>query len=496
MKTLIFFIFIPLGFACAIALAGPRSRRFAEAAANLAGLVMASFSLYLVQIVAAHKSVVYKIGGWSSSLGICLVADGLSALMLLLINCVSMLVMVYSVTYMNGYSDRWKFYALFMLLLAGLNGLALSGDMFNLYVFLELTSITAYILVAFGISPESLEASFKYAIMGTLASLFILLGIAFVYAHASTLNMAGIAAALTERPNPVLTGFVSVLFLAGFGLKAALVPFHAWLADAHSSAPSPVSALLSGVVIKTLGVYAIMRVFFNVLGVSDKLGLALMVLGSLSMILGALMAIAQNDIKRMFAYSSVSQVGYIIFALGINTPLAILGAVFHMLNHAIFKPLLFLNAGSIERATGTRELSRMGGLNKDLHFSGFAGLIGAMSISGVPPFGGFWSKLIIIIAALQSGHLAFAIIAVLVSIVTLAYYLKFQTFAFFGSPRQKHAQLKEASWFMKLAMFILVLGCVFSALLVIPGFGQLIDSAAQALLSGAYYKETVLGLSG
>jgi multicomponent Na+:H+ antiporter subunit D len=274
------------------------------------------------------------------------------------------------------------------------------------------------------------------------------------------------------------------LFLAGFGLKAAIAPFHAWLPDAHSSAPSPVSAVLSGVFIKTLGIYAMCRVFFNVLGPSGGLLWALMMLGTLSMAAGALLAIAQTDIKRMFAYSSISQIGYIAFALGIGTPLAVFGALFHLFNHAVFKSLLFFNAGAIEYCTGERSLDRLGGLNKKLPVTGWTSLAASMGISGIPPLAGFWSKLIIIIAAVQAGHFILALIAVLASIITLAYYMKFQSFAFLGGLNEAWTNIKEAPLGMKLPMLILALMCLAGGLLLVGSFRSFLDSAVNVLLSG------------
>ena len=292
-------------------------------------------------------------------------------------------------------------------------------------------------------------------VMGSVASCFILLGIALLYSYTSSLNMADISATLAVKGHSNIVAFISVLFLMGFCLKAAVVPFHAWLPDAHPSAPAPISAMLSGVLIKTLGIYALCRVFFNGLGVSSALLLLLIILGIISMCIGAFLAIGQNDIKRMLAYSSISQIGYIIFAVGIGTPLAILGGLFHLLNHAIFKSLLFLNSGAIEYTAKTRDLNQMGGLNKSLPVTGYTSLVGSMSISGIPPLSGFWSKLIIIIAAIQAGYFGFAIIAVLVSILTLAYYLKLQRYAFFGELNKKWEKIKEVPFAMKLSMVIL-----------------------------------------
>ncbi len=494
MRYLFCFVVIPLAAALFIALLGRRIKNISDILCVLATACLLTLSLHLAQLVSLHKIIIYKMAHLPLLMGISLVADGLASFMLITLNLICLFAAVYAISYMKLYSDKWKFGSLFMLMLAGLNGVIISGDIFNLYVFLEVASISGYALVAFGTEPEDLEAAFKYAIMGSLASIFVLLGIALLYSYTSTLNMADISYCLSLKPKGKLIGFISVLFLAGFGLKSALVPFHAWLADAHSSAPTPVSAMLSGVFIKIAGIYALARVFFNVIGTSDKLLFVLMSLGIISMVVGAFLAVAQSDIKRMFAYSSISQVGYIVFALGIGTPLAILGGLFHLFNHALFKSLLFFNAGAIEYSTGTRSLNKLSGLNSKLPVTGASSLVGSMSISGIPPLGGFWSKLIIIIAAIQAGYFAFAIIAAVISIVTLVYYLKFQSFAFFGKLDSALSKIKEVPLTMKLTMISLALLCILSGLLVIPACRPFLQSATDALLAGTGYKEAVLNI--
>lgn len=488
-----FFVIIPLGSAFLISLLGKRMKYLSDILANLGTLLLLVFSVYSIRDVLTHGTVVYKVGGWIPPFGISMVLDGLSAFMLITVNLVSFLVTIYSISYMQKYTDKWRFYTLFMLMLAGMNGIIITGDLFNLFVFLEIASIASYALVAFGTEQEELEASFKYAVMGSVASSFILLGIAILYSYTSTLNMADISLVLSGKSSVMLISFISVLFLMGFGLKAALVPFHAWLPDAHPSAPAPISAMLSGVFIKTLGVYALARIFFNVLGVSNKLLFVLIVLGIISQIIGAVLAIAQTDIKRMFAYSSISQMGYIIFALGIGTPLAILGALFHLFNHAIFKSLLFLNSGAIEYSFNTRDLNKLGGLNKLMPVTAGTGLLASMSISGIPPLGGFFSKLIIIIAAIQAGYFGLALVAVLVSIITLAYYLKFLRRTFLGKFNEGWEKIKEAPWLMRLSMLVLAVICVISGLLLSPLFKPYLDSAVNVLLLGNGYKEMVFG---
>lgn len=487
------FVIVPLGAAFLISLLGKKIKTFSDILANLATFGLFIFSLYSISLVNLHKILVYKVGGWIPPIGICMVLDGLTSFMLVTVNLVSFLVTVYSINYMEKYTDKYRFYTLFMLLVAGMNGIIATGDLFNLFVFLEISSIASYALVAFGTEAEELEASFKYAVMGSVASSFVLLGIALLYSYTATLNMADISLVLSQKPSSLLVSFIAVLFLAGFGLKAALVPFHAWLPDAHPSAPAPISAMLSGVFIKTLGVYALCRFFFNILGVDTKILFILVVLGVISMVVGAVLAIAQSDIKRMFAYSSISQIGYIIFALGIGTPLAILGGLFHLFNHAVFKSLLFLNSGAIEYSTDTRDLKRLGGLNRQLPITGYTSMLGSMSISGIPPFAGFWSKLIIIIAAIQAGYFFSATVAILISIVTLAYYLKFLGFTFFGKLDEAWLKVKEVPLAMKLSMIVLAIICVISGLLIIPLFKPFLESAVNVLLAGTTYKDVVFG---
>ncbi|MFH1039176.1 MAG: proton-conducting transporter membrane subunit [PVC group bacterium] len=488
------FVAIPLGGAFLISLLGKRLRGFGDWMASLITFSVLVLTLFSIGAVRASGVLVYHVGGWPPPRGICLVEDGLTSFMLLTVNLIAFLAVIYSISYMERYTEKWKFYTLFLLMVGGMNGVVITGDMFNLFVFLEIAAIASYALVAFGTEQEELEASFKYMVLGGLASAFILLGIALLYGFTSTLNMADMSRALSEKQPAKIINFISVLFIMGFGLKAALVPFHAWLPDAHPSAPAPISAMLSGVLIKVLGVYALIRILFNVLGVTPSVLNVLMVMGTISMIAGALLAIGQSDIKRMLAYSSISQVGYIVFAFGVGTPLAILGGLFHLINHAVFKSLLFLNAGAVEYSIGTRDMKKMGGLNQRLPVTGYTSLIGSLSIAGVPPFNGFWSKLIIIIAAVQAGHFVYALIAVLVSVITLAYYLKLQRYTFFGALRKEWELVKEVPLAMRLSMIILAVFCLLGGLLLLPGPSSVfLEPARDALVEGKSYINVVLG---
>jgi multicomponent Na+:H+ antiporter subunit D len=495
-----FFMIIPLGCAFLISLLGKKSKYVGDILANLSTLFLLGLSLSSIGLVAAHKTLVYKVGGWIPPIGICLVLDGLTSFMLVTVNLVSFLVTLYAVNYMQKYTDKAKFYTLFMLMLAGMHGVIMTGDLFNLFVFLEIASIASYALVAFGTEAEELEASFKYAIMGSVASSFILLGIALVYGYTSTLNLADISLVLSQKGGGFLISFVSVLFLVGFGLKAALVPFHAWLPDAHPSAPAPISAMLSGVLIKTLGIYAIMRIFFNVFGTANTPVLSIvMFLGALSMLVGVILALSQWDFKRLLAYHSISQVGYVMLGIGLGTPLGILGGLFHLFNHSVFKSLLFLGSGAIDYSLHTRDLRQMGGLREKMPVTANTNLVASMSIAGIPPFNGFWSKLWIILACVQSYmqsgkmlYMFYALCAVVGSILTLASFMKVQKYAFFGKLNEKWQNIKEVPGLMQLSMVILAVVCIVSSLMVMPNFKPFLDSAADALLLGNGYKDAVI----
>lgn len=488
------FIAIPLASTFLNSLLGKKIKGFSDTLSAIATLSLAAISIYSIVIFKKMGVLVYKVGGWAPPIGIAMVMDGLTVFMLVTVNVVAFLVSVYSIDYMKRYTEKWIFYCLFLLMVSGMNGVIISGDLFNLYVFLEIAAISSYALVAFGTEHEELEAAFKYAVMGTVASTFILLGIVFLYSLTSTLNMADMSMELAKNSASSIVLLTSVLFLMGFGLKSAVVPFHAWLPDAHPSAPAPISAMLSGVLIKSLGVYSMVRIFFSVLGASPRILNTFMVLGALSMIIAVCLALGQWDLKRLLAYHSISQIGYVVLGIGLGTPLGILGGLFHLFNHSVFKSLLFLNSGAVEYATGTRDLQKMGGLKEKMPVTAGTSMIASMSIAGIPPFNGFWSKLIIIAACVETRHFGYAFLAVLASILTLSSFMKVQRYAFFGELKKSLINIKEAPFFMKLSMVLLALICLTGGLLLLPYLsGDFLNIARDAVLTGKDYVTVVLG---
>jgi len=300
--------------------------------------------------------------------------------------------------------------------------------------------------------------------------------------------------------------FTQIIFIAGFGLKAALMPFHAWLPDAHSSAPSPISAMLSGVLIKAIGIYSIIRLFFNMFPLSTEISTIIIILGTVSMVLGVFLAVGQWDIKRLLAYHSISQMGYVVLGVGIGmmilvnggnqsvAALSIAGGLFHLINHAVFKGLLFLNAGAIEYETGTRDLKEMGGLSEYMPVTYSTSLGASMAISGIPPFNGFFSKLVIILAAIKGKFYFLAVLAILVSIITLASFLKFQKFSFFNKQRDPGSKkISEVPFFMCFSMIGLAILCLGLSLLIFPGIREtILNPAVDALINTNGYVSSII----
>lgn len=477
------FVMAPLGMAFINLILTKFLKNISPYLALIAAFFLCGLSFRFI----GHEPFHYAIGSWLPPLGITLVWDPLSQLLILIVSIITLAVTLFAIPYMQQYTAQSKFYSLYLLMIAGMNGVILTGDFFNLFVFLEIASIASYALVAFGVEAEELEASFKYLVLGGVSSTIILLGIALLYSATGTLNMADMAITLHQGVSKNLLFFIFALFLMGFGLKSAMVPFHAWLPDAHPSAPAPISAMLSGLIIKALGIYCVARIFFMVLGIVPVIQTILMVLGGLSMVVGVFLAVGQWDFKRLLAYHSISQMGYVMVGIGLATPLGLLGAIFHLLNHAVFKSLLFLCSGAFEYTTGTRQLKQLGGLLKKMPWTGASCSVAALSISGVPPFNGFWSKLIIILALFQAQYYFLAVVTVIVSFMTLISFIKVQKYALFGTLPKRLESIREVPVLMISGMFILAFLCIGIGLFY-PFYGQLIlESARDLLINASHY---------
>lgn len=396
-------------------------------------------------------------------------ATNLSRVLLLSIGIVMFVTAHVARTAISDEIQRRNFFNILLVALIGMNGAVLVKDVFSLYVFLEVTSVSSFIAIAFNRDKNALEGAFKYLIFSTVATIMMLSAVSLLLLLAGGTSFETVGQALAPSGGNVLVKVAMGVFVCGLFIKGGLMPFHGWLPDAYSAAPAPVSVLLAGVATKASGIYAMIRLVTDVFPASAAIGEVLLLIGAISIVGGALAALGQVNLKRLLSYSSVSQVGYIILALGCassNDPvvakLGLAGAVFHLFNHSIFKSLLFVNSAALEQRLGTTDMNKMGGLGAKMPLSGLTSVIAALSTAGVPPFSGFWSKLIIVIALWKGNHYVYAAIAVMFSVVTLGYLLTMQRKIFFGTCDSNAGDIREAGY--DLAMPAVALAAVTTAL--------------------------------
>ena len=459
-----------------------------------------AFILALVKPVMWNGEIIaYWMGGrvpaGGYAIGIALEVDALSLFFALLVSAAVFVSGVYSIQYMRHDDNEREYYTLFLMLGGGVMGLVLSGDLFNMFIMVEILTFAAVALTAFrNTAKGALEAAFKYLVVGSIGSTCILVGTSMLYAQAHTLNLAQLAQLIPGSLNTATKVAFALLFV-GFGTKAFIVPFHPLAADAHGAAPASISVMISGVLTKS-GIYGIIRLtyfLFQTMGLGTMQFL-LVFIGSLSMFICVTMALAQHDFKRLLAFHSISQIGYVLTAVGLCTALGVSAGLYHAMNHTLFKGLLFLAAGAVLHETGTTDLGKLGGLSKKMPHTTVLFLIGAFSISGIPPFNGFASKWMIYQAtyqkAVESGNIGFllvTIIALVTSVLTLASFVKVSQSVFFGQLPKELENVKEVSFGMRLAMGIFALLCVLTGLFPNLVTTYITEPAARAVFSVAQY---------
>jgi len=360
-----------------------------------------------------------------------LAIDKLSLIMLFTIAIVAFVSLLIAKSTIAQERQKFPFFNLLLISIIGMNATVLSRDIFSLYVFMEITAVAVFVLMAIEKDKFTIEGTFKYLVLSMLASIFILSGTALLILTAGGTSFSEVRSAFSSGHNAVILNLASGLFLCGLFIKSGAVPFHGWVPDAYAHTQSAVSVLLAGIVTKVSGIYVLLRLFSSVFVLKAPFQNVLMSVGVISIVFAALATFTQSGFKRLLSYSSISQVGYILLALGCATPLAFAGAVFHFFNHAIFKSLLFVNAASLKKELDSTEIPIIMGLGYRLPVTRATSLVGFLSTSGIPPFSGFWSKLIIIIALLASGRALYAAVALLASVLTLAYFLYFTRNVFF-----------------------------------------------------------------
>ena len=396
--------------------------------AALAALTIAfGAAVATARAVATGGPVEYYLGGWEPPWGIAFRVDGLGALLLLVVTFLPLVVGIYSKrSVLAELADReTPFYSVFLLLVAGLAGIASTADLFNLYVFLEITSLASYALVSIG-GGAAVVSAFRYVILGTIGAAFYLLSVGYFYSVTGSLNMTDLARVLPDLygSNTVLVGFV--FFAVGMSIKMALFPLHAWLPGAYANAPSAVSALVAATTTK-VAAYVVIRIMFfvfeprfaiEVIPATTILGW----MGAVAMVIGSALAVAQADLKRMLAYSSVAQIGYIVLGIGLANAAGFTGSVLHLVNHAFMKGCLFLVAGAIVYRTGRREIRELRHLGTAMPWTAGAFVLAAFAMVGIPPAGGFFSKLYLILGAIDAGQWVFVGVILFSSVLALAYF--------------------------------------------------------------------------
>ena len=388
--------------------------------------------------------------------------DLLSVFFSFLIAFIGLLATVFSAKYMERDTGLPQYYTCMVLIVAGMIGTVYSSDFLSFFIFLEIMCVASYTLVAFRKKMwEPIEAGLKYSIMSSSGNAFLLMGMSYLYWIAGTLNFSEIAQVLhSYLQNSEGLFFGLVFIVVGFGIMAAITPFHTWLPDAHPAAPSPVSSLLSGVVIK-IGVYGLIRIvmpIFNPLQLT--LQMVMTVLAIASMFLGNFMALLQTDLKRLLAYSSIANIGYIVLGLSLGTRSGLTGSLFHVLNHALMKGLLFMVAGAFLYATGTRDLNLLTGIGRKMRVSGFLFTLAALAIIGVPLLNGFMSELYILRACIEAKAYILIILLFINFILSAAYYLRTIYLIMLGRQLPATTKVKEVPRIMLVPMIILASSCV------------------------------------
>jgi multicomponent Na+:H+ antiporter subunit D len=489
-------VLVPLATAVGCVLAG-RNRRVQRALSltGAGGLLVAASALFLR--VASGGILVMQAGGWPAPFGITLVADLLAAIMVALASLTGAAVAVYAASSIEEDREALGFHPLYHVLLAGVCGAFLTGDVFNLYVCFEVMLVASFVLLALGGGRAQLEGGLKYVTLNLLSSALFLAAVGILYGVAGTLSLADLSLVFARGASPGLVATLAALFLVAFGIKAAVFPFFFWLPASYHTPPVAVSAVFAGLLTK-VGVYALIRVFTLVFRGEPSLthGLILVV-ATLTMVTGVLGAAAQTHFRRVLSFHIVSQIGYMLMGLGLLTPLGLAGSVFYLIHHVVVKTNLFLVGGVVRRLGGSETLGRLGGLYRTHPGLALVFLVCAFSLAGVPPLSGFWGKMILVKAGLEARQYLVTAAALGVSLMTVYSMTKLWNEAFWKAP-PPHGGADDApspaSVPLGLALPVVALAAVTVA--VGLGAGPVYDLASRTaaqLFDPAQYVAAVLG---
>jgi len=482
---------------CAMLWRQPQAQRLVGLVAS-AGLFLSAIALLL----ATYDGTVLatQFGAWPAPFGIAFVADLFAAAMVMITGLMAIAVGLYGLAGEAARREQALYHPLYQGLLLGVTGAFLTGDIFNLYVWFEIMLISSFGLLASGGGRAQLDAGIKYVALNLVATTFFLIAVGLLYGLTGTLNMADLVRVLPRVENQGLVTTLAILFLAAFGAKAAVFPLFFWLPAAYHVASAPVVAIFAALLTK-VGVYAIIRCFTQLFdGDAGYTGPIVGAIAALTMVTGVLGAAAHYDIRRILSFHIISQIGYMLFGIAVATPLAVAGSVLYVIHHIVVKANLFLIAGVIRMAGGSFELKRIGGLYRDLPFLGVLFLIPALSLAGLPPLSGFWSKFTVIKASLDAGHIALAATGLAVGLLTLYSMLKIWNEAFWKAAPDgtaSHLQAWRANPLERRLMLVPIVSLAAVTLTIGLAAEPFVDYASRAaaqLLDKTAYIDAVLAV--
>ncbi len=448
-------------------------------------------ALALLTQVLATGPISYPLGDWAAPWGIEYRVDRISAFVLVIVSAIGAVVAPFSrASVLREISLRrvYLFFAMYHLCLAGLLGIAITGDAFNLFVFLEISSLSSYALISLGRDRRALTAAYRYLIMGTIGATFYVIGVGFMYMMTGTLNIADLANRIPQVADTRTVQAALAFLTVGIGLKLALFPLHTWLPNAYTYAPSVVSAFLAATATK-VAIYALIRIYFTVFGAAEisevfLIRQALMVLAVAAMFAASLVAIYQNDVKRLLAYSSVAQIGYIVLGISFATSTGLTAGIIHLFNHALMKCALFLALGCVFLRLRSVNIGSLAGLGKTMPWTTAAFVAAGLSLIGIPPTVGFVSKWYLIQAALEKDSYLIAALVLLSSMLALIYIWRVVEAAYLRPVPKGQETVREAPLSMVVPTWIMSAACIYFGIDATRTL-EVARSAASFLLSGA-----------
>ncbi|HMP75164.1 MAG TPA: Na+/H+ antiporter subunit D [Kiritimatiellia bacterium] len=488
-------ILLPL-FLAILALFAARSPRAQRVIAVGGTALLTVLSVLLLLRVRAEGIHAIQAGNWPAPFGISLVADLLGAIMVVLASVTGFAVTVYSVGAAETARERHGYYPLLLVLLMGVNGAFLTGDIFNLYVWFEVMLMASFVLLALGGEKPQIEGAVKYVALNFLSSALFLAAAGLLYGAVGTLNMADLAVKIGAEKEHGLTTVMAILFLTAFGIKAGIFPLFFWLPASYHTPPPAVSALFAGLLTK-VGVYAMIRVFTLIFPLEEDFTQPMMIwLAAFTMVTGVLGAAAQHEFRRILSFHIVSQIGYMIMGLALFTPLAIAGAIFYIMHHILVKTNLFLVAGVVHYLRGTGELKDLGGFYTARPWLAILFLVPAFSLAGIPPLSGFFAKLTLIVAGIEAGAYPLVATALGVSLLTLFSMTKIWGEVFWKAAPAGAVDAPDvtgARWNRLVAPIALLAACTVVIGLSAGPLFDLATEAAHQVLDPAAYIRAVLG---